>query len=350
MLVKLGNRVSNLGYWTFAIGLAFLVVIKNGIHPIGPKWIEIVSTASQSFPDAINYMSTSPMPILILKLLGPNNLLWWSIHTILIAGWTLLVVKGIRSRYPKSEKFAASLYLLSPAWLILILFIGHYDLFTIVGASFAIFARRMPIRLIGVLAAALANPEQSIVTSLLLILLFIVLKKPDLFRIAVAYLIAGLSVFVIVRFILSGESSIERSQIISGELSGVLKTSFGVWSLLPLTLIGISGIVLLLLASSFLKWREFMGVILVVYAIPYLFAFAILDKTRVGVAIAAAPYFYLCKYLLDQLELEEANVVTLQNELLGLVVVVAVLYPTIYFDIDAELRLPYKEFLNTFLS
>lgn len=350
MLETLGSKLLRYSYWKFCLFLFATVVIKNGIHPIGPKWIEIVNSAASKFPDAANYMSTSPLPILIMKLVGNSNSVWWLFHFTLILIWTFLVVRTISNKYPNQKRIAAALFILSPTFLVIILFIGHYDLFTIAGASIAVFSSKFPIKFVGVTLAAMANPEQGFVTAFLLLAVVLAVNNKEILQLSLIYFGVSTVVFIGIRAILNAEDTVQRSRVISGELSGVIKTSIGVWSLIPLSLVGISGITLLLLSFFVLGTRPTLLIGLAVYVIPSVFALLILDKTRVGVAIAAAPYFLVCKVILEKMNENPESNLKIQSEILGLTAILAVLYPSIYFDIDAELRLPYKELLQIFIN
>lgn len=348
MLVSLGRRVALIPFgWALFIFTA-AIVIKSGVHPIGPLWIQIVRDATNGFPNAVNYMSTSPLPILLYELIGGRNLIWWALHSILISLFVLVALTTIVRRYNKTKHLASILFLSSPIFLVLLYFVGHYDLFTIAGAAIAVFSKRNSIRFLGVLIASLANPDQALVTAVILLMLALVIKEKDLRSLGAIYLGTSVSVFVGVRLIVQNVGGSARSSVILNELEPVIKSSFGVWTLVPLSVVGIVGIFIALNLKQ--TSRRYWLSLCIALGIPSILSLLILDKTRVGVAVSATAVLYLVKGILDRLENEMSENQNSYFENLGLVTILALFYPALYFDIGGELRLPYKELLTVIVG
>lgn len=343
MLSDLGKKVDTITFRSWTLLILLVLLLKSGIHPIGVGWLEIVKKASDSFPAASNYMSTSPLPIIIHKTLGDSSLVWWIFHALLFCLFLLISIWYASKSYPRLKRLSVALIFTSPTFLIVLLFIGHYDFFTIAGAALAIFAVSYRVKAFGVLLACLANPEQALVTSAILLTLFLVVREKQLLKIGILYSISAVTTFVLVRFVIVETNEIQRSSVILSQLELVIKSSASVWALLPFTVFGMTGIFILLNWQA--KMRSKMIGLGITFGIPILLSLLILDKTRVGVAVSAAAMFYLVKQSLEDLDKKYERDKNQYFENLGLVSIFVFLVPSLYVDIGGDLRLPYKELL-----
>jgi hypothetical protein len=348
MLVKIGESLRKKNVWLITGCIAIFVIIKNGIHPIGPGWIEIVKAAYDALPNQTNYMSTSPLPLFLYSFLGGSNIIWWAFHAILFFAWSFIAIKFLFKKFPEFKLLTSLIFFTSPFWMSLLVFVGHYDLFTIGGASLAVFARNKYIRILGIVVAACANPEQGIVASILILMLSIVLGRVDIRKLGFTYLAISLPIYLFIRIAIQPVGDAQRISMITSELPETIRTSFGVWTILPLATIGSISILWFIFGYEALRLRQLIATAVVVFFIPTLFSFLIPDKTRVGIAISAAVLMITWKIFLEHAQSAglKSNV---YFERVGLTVMLLILTPSLYIDRLAEFRLPYKEFINLFM-
>ena len=86
MLIKIGENLAKKNIWLITAAIATFMGIKIGIHPIGTGWIDIVKVAYENLPNQANYMSTSPVPLILYSFLGGSYAIWWGFHLLTIFG------------------------------------------------------------------------------------------------------------------------------------------------------------------------------------------------------------------------------------------------------------------------
>ena len=348
MLVKIGENLSKKNTWLVTAFIAIFMTVKIGIHPIGTGWIDIVKVAYENLPNQANYMSTSPMPLFLYSFLGASHALWWGFHLILFLAWSFFAIIFLFRKYPEYKILIALIFFGSPFWLSLLVFIGHYDLFTIGGASIAVFARNKYVRTLGVVLAACTNPEQAVVTSVLILMLSVTLGRLDIRKLGSLYLAISAPIYLLVRMGIKPVGNTQRISMITGELPESIRTSFGIWTILPLIVAGSMSILWFIFGHELLGRRRLIATACVVFLIPGIFAFFISDKTRVGIAISAAVLMITWKIFLEHAQIHGLKP-HIYYERIGLAVMLLVLTPSLYIDRLAEFRLPYKEFIDLFM-
>jgi len=293
-------------------------------------------------------LSTSPLPVIIAKLVGTNPFFWWMLHAILIVIFTNTAFRIFKKTFPKSAHLAGITILISPTFLIVTFLIGQYDLYTVSGAFLAVFAERKVVRIIGVLMTVLTNPEQAIVASLLLIGLSLFVLERKFFNLAITDVLSSVSVFMAIRLFQSPTPQATRANIIGNEFRGSLESSLGTWNWIFLGIVGASGATLLLASWKILGTKMSLRSMVILFFIPALFSFAISDKSRVGVAISALALFAFMHTLF--IEIQKESYSNLRNELLGLSTILLLIMPGIYVDRFGEIRLPYLELISRLTS
>jgi hypothetical protein len=82
---SISEKLNNLGHLKFTLLVLSLVLIKNGVHPIGKEWLDWLFDASKDFPHYTSYLTYSILPIFIARILGfPIPIIWWGLNSILI--------------------------------------------------------------------------------------------------------------------------------------------------------------------------------------------------------------------------------------------------------------------------
>jgi len=78
MLSKTEMWLRNFSDRTYIVLLLVLMVVRVGPSPIGAPWVGWVYDAARAFPSSANYISYSPLPVLIAKMFGPPKVvIWW---------------------------------------------------------------------------------------------------------------------------------------------------------------------------------------------------------------------------------------------------------------------------------
>ena len=99
---------------TFVGILLVIAILRVGPSPIGKPWVGWVYDAARAFPKTTSYISYSPLPVLIAKVLRePRMIIWWSLFGVLLLVWILVVMDRLKVLFPKNYRivqiiFAAS--------------------------------------------------------------------------------------------------------------------------------------------------------------------------------------------------------------------------------------------------
>ena len=121
---------------SFVLLLLFIALLRVGPSPIGAPWVNSVYEAAKSFPNPINYISYSPLPTLIAKVLRqPPALAWWVIFGFILVLWFIVVMRKIKRIFPDHYRLIQIIFAASQVVLLEITHIGHYDNISVVGAT-----------------------------------------------------------------------------------------------------------------------------------------------------------------------------------------------------------------------
>jgi hypothetical protein len=149
----------------FAIGLAILTVLRCGWNRY--EALDVHLDFAKQFPVPIrSYKATSVVGTALAFLLGIRKKeAWWYLH---IAGTLLLAcVAGMLiarlMKDSKQRRAAAILLMLSPAPIVLLQLVGHYDLFTLFGGILLGLAPSWPYALLSGLLVGFSHGEQGVV-------------------------------------------------------------------------------------------------------------------------------------------------------------------------------------------
>jgi hypothetical protein len=332
----------------FTFLLFSILIFKNGIHPIGTEWIDWVYAAGKEFPDASSYFSYSLLPVLLAKFLQfPPYLVWWIVYGILTAFFYFALAYQIKKLAGSEYKtwlviFCAFPFVLSPIY-----FLGHYDLITIAGGIMAGFTKSKKMLFAGAILAIGANTEQSIMTSLCLILLAIGTKNSWHAKIATIW--SGLSVgsYLLLRIFLGSSDDGNRIYIIVNQLGDVLIDSLGKAHLIAFSVFGVGWTVLVKLIERSEKNLPGVLALFASIIIPVILSVLILDRTRIGVAVGTLPIILMLRNFLESSK--TSNVFKGSGSVKSLAILI-VCVPTVFIDSDGSLRLPYVELFTRILT
>ncbi|CAB4575772.1 unannotated protein [freshwater metagenome] len=347
MISRQVSRLLNASNLNFTLIIMALLLLKNGVHPIGQDWISWIYSAGRSFPQPENYLSYSLFPVLMAKILAyPDFVLWWVLFLLLTAVFYLIVFTSINKAAKSEYKKWVMIFLSFPFMITPLYYLGHYDLLTIGGAVVAGLQNRKIFVFVGAFLAISANPEQAVFTSACVAALALGSRLPWHKYVAKVWLTLSITAFILLRIFLGSAEDGNRAKIIFGQLRDVVLNSAGLLHLIIFSVFSVGWLILGLIYNSNSGPIRNKFVLLAVVVIPVLLSLSILDRTRIGVAVGALPLILLLKQLMDSNSLEKILKLNItQNHLFYALL----LTPTVIIDTDGSLRLPYLELINKFI-
>lgn len=275
---------------TLAVALA---VLRNGIHfDIGS--VDFAAGARE-LPEPLNWFSSSWGPLLVGRLLGIDSSLdAWNTGFLIATLAALVAAAIIVLRRPTPRHRVALIVLAcSPLPTVMLYGIGRYDLFLITGSALVALSQRWWLVVIGALIATSANPEQSIVAAVCLLLVasaprFRAKRRDALIfgGIAVANWVAVTLWFA--HYEVDGSRALLFPVWIAKSVQGFVEA-------FPLSLyswFGALWLVVLFVVGS-LTGRSRWFVIAGLFALPALFTVTTLDGTRVFVCVVTAAALFV---------------------------------------------------------
>ncbi len=342
VLFSVENRITKLSDRKFCFILVLAVFIKNGLHPIGPDWLNSLYIASSRFPEYYSYFSSSMLPIFIVKILNyPPYIVWW-----IASGLFSLVVFAqvfwfLNKTYKDDFKKVTLVFLTLPLFISPFLYIGHYDQFTILAALIVFQVKNNLFIFLAALIASLANPEQALATSLCLLFIFLAVRDKITKIIFLSWLFCSTLVLLLLNNLFGRAEHNRRSNVIIGEVTQVLSSSLGLLNLIIFSLFGVAWILII-----YKFWTNYNTHLLIgAVFIPLLLSVFILDHTRVGVAVGALPLLLLIRFLFSSTPLLKFRL-----RFFYVYFLVYMFIPTIFVDFDNTIRLPYQELVKFLLQ
>jgi hypothetical protein len=357
MLIRTEKWLRNVSDQMYIFLLLAISVIRVGPSPIGEPWVGWVYDAARAFPNSANYISYSPLPVLIAKVLGePKVVIWWGIFGLLLLVWFIAVMQRLKLLFPDHYRLVQLLFAASQVVMLQTTFIGHYDNISVIAASLVFLWNSPTLVYLAAFLAAGANPYMSFATGVCVVMLYLGTRAKRHLEVGLIYLVVSLAVLVGSHLRMTAPAGGTRESIVMGELGSVIKGSLGVWSFIFLSILGPLWFVfswLLAQKDSSLGQlsvvRKFL-VLMGVAGIPMGMSFFILDHTRIGVVVGCLPLFL---YILPELarvfqklgELKEIKFPALTGGIL-----VWILYPAIIVDTAGVFRLPFAKFIELVLG
>ena len=348
MITNLAFNFFKLSNLMFTLVLMLLVILKNGVHPIGTDWISWIYKASENFPEPTSYLSNSVIPIFIAEVLGyPSYLVWWIVFLFFtILFYSFLFIR-LNSLFRTNYKIALLVFMAFPFTITPLYYLGHYDLLTLFGALLAGLTRSKGLVLLGSGLAIGANPEQALITSLCVGIFSIGTRSKWHKFIAVVWSAGSIFTLGALNFFVGKSSSGNRIEVIRDEFTYVSIESIGQSHLLIFSIFSSGWIVIFLTMlrenSKFHNYSIFIGVIL----IPIILTIFILDHTRVGIAVGTLPLLLFLKHYIDSNFLHSLNQRFSPPNFLFYIVLFT---PSLIVDSDGSLRMPYIELFKLLMG
>jgi hypothetical protein len=343
LLTDLGLRLSNLKYSKFLILVLLILLIRNGISPIGEEYVGWLRLAAINYPDPVVYLISSPIPLMLMKLLDyPSTLIWWGVGVCVFVFWIYVSLRYISIYFKNNQKIVTVLFLASTPVAVAMSMIGHIDVYTLFGATIAIFGRFKGHLLLGAIFAAGGNSDQAIAATVCLVFLTLggsKLAKRVLFRWA---LVSSLA-YIALHFLVNIPAKDDPKQVMLAELHIVVVNSVSVWHFLIYAFLGILWIPwFLLVFRKIVTFREKIFTLIGVIVMPFSMSFLILDGTRVGATVGYVTLLISFKDKLSDKLISQEN----SNKILGAITVYLILIPNILVDSSGYLRIPISKFLE----
>lgn len=328
----------NLKNYNFAILITLIVILKNGIHPIGTDWVIWLFEAARKFPDFESYFSSSIIPIIAVKALNfPTFNYWWITHFIFYILMISMLIRHLNRFHSKDFRKILILICTTPLFVSPILYLGHYDIYTIASGVIVFIAKRKHMIIVAALLASLTNPEQSLVTALCLFFIYIGTRQKNHKELFIIWLTTSVIIYALVQILVRKSKEGDRQEIILGQLKNVMLESSGLVNFLIFSLFGVFWFWIFLYAIRFKNFYTITGIVI----IPLILVFVILDHTRVGVAVGAVPLLIIVREMIDKKMLENLNV-----RFFYLYFGIYCFIPQVFVDFDLTIRLPYREFVK----
>jgi len=325
-----------------------LVILKNGLHPIGTDWISWIYKAAENFPEPTSYLSNSLIPMFISRFLGyPSYLVWWIVFLFFTILFYTLLFMRIYRLFRTNYKTALLVFMAFPFTITPLYYLGHYDLLTLFGALLSGLTRSKGLVLLGSVLAIGANPEQALITSLCVALFSIGTQSKWHEFIAVIWFVGSIFTLGALNFFVGKPSSGNRIEVIRDELTYVSINSLGQSHLLIFSVFS-SGWLIIFMAmlrqnSKFHNYSVFVGVIF----IPIILTIFILDHTRVGIAVGTLPLLLFLKHYITS---DFLNSLNQRFPLPNFLFYVVLFTPSLIVDSDGSLRMPYIELFKLLMG
>ena len=340
MFYKLKLQISNPKF--FYATTILILIIRNGLHPIGPEWVNWLRSASQTFPVADSYLSYSWIYIFLMKLAHyPPTIAWWILNSFFALFYLVIFYYLIYKKYKNLTLVALSILTIFPVFFEPLLYIGHYDQLTIFAAMLAAFTNSKWLIFISAILASGSNPEQAFVTSLLIGLLFFATKISKHKIISSIYLTTSLATFLVLKVFTGTPTNGDRLAIDIIQFPLVLMNSLGKLHLIAFSFLGVGTVYLATINYLPISSRSKILIFLSVFFLPVLLSFAILDRSRIAIAVGALPLFLAFEYIFDSIYINELTIKKIK-----FVYIVSLLVPLINIDSDGYLRLPYEKLIE----
>ena len=347
LLKYLNSRILKLNNVRFSLFLFMVTLTKSGLSPIGSEFVGWLRDTSRALPRAITYLVSSPLPLILMRILNyPNDWVWWGLGFALYVSWVWLTTFFLWRRFPGNEKVMSVLFAASVPFSSAAMLLGHIDIYVLIGATLAVLARFRGHIFLGALISIGGNADQAIASSVCLLLLFMAGSHTSK-KLVKTWIPLSVLTYLVIHLVFKIENINDPKLVILGEIKNVTLNSIGVWDLTLYSQMGILWLPWLFFilphykgASS--KFFALLGVVI----LPLGMSFFILDGTKIGTTVG---FLTLLASLLDQYDKlffrEQTNNLLV---VIGFLLIVTV--PTIIVGNGGVLRLPYRKLITHFLK
>jgi hypothetical protein len=339
LLERIGQRIERLSPLLFAALLFVIVAVRSGISPIGSEFVNWLRISARIYPEAESYLISSPLPLGLMKALGyPGDYIWWAFGFAVYLVWVIISVKFILREFTNNKHLALAVFFLSTPVSMSLSMLGHIDIYTLIGATIAVWGRFSFHIFVGALVTVGGNSDQSLASIACLIFLAVA-GSAKARKILPYWILVSLISYGFLHLVIKVPGSHDTKQIILSNLNYVSSHSLSVWSLMAYSLFGI----LWFLVGKAL-FETYSGLKLIsasvgVIALPMSMCFLIADGTRVGTTVG----FLALLILLDESKFRNPLPKAFRLQLLGFLTLFLAMFPSILVDVSGKLRIPLRK-------
>jgi len=345
---KLGNWLANLRLVTFTFLMLGIVILKAGLAPIGSEYVGWLRETARNYPKPTSFLVSSPGPLSLMKLFNyPGDYFWWFLGLLMYGVWILLTVWLLKKRFPDHAKIAVTIFIITSPVTVAASFVGHIDIFTLLGCTLAGVAEFRGHAFIGAVLAVSGNADMAVATALLLGILSVAgISRAR--KIFINWTTVSLIEYGCLHLFVRIPSTENPIEIVTKSVWGIFTKSIGSFSLHTYALYGPIWLVLLFYVFPNLTSRRqqiLCAIALIVF--PLGMSILVLDGTRVGVTAGYICLILLLRHVYDAGAWENSPKIR-REHLLALALVSIVLLPAINVGSFGTLRLPYQKIFDAF--
>lgn len=339
LLKRLGSQIEGTSPFRYGAFLLIAIAIHSGISPIGSIFVQWLRSSAESYPEAQSYLISSPLPLFLMRVMGyPKDEIWWAFGFAVYLSWMLLTSRYICREFSANKHLALLIFFLSTPASLSLSMLGHIDIYTLIGATLAVWGRFRLHILVGALFATGGNSDQSLASIACLVLLALA-GSAKAKKVLPYWIVVSTISYGVLHLVIGVPDSHDTKQIIYNSLSLVVANSLSVWPFMVYSLFGILWLpVMAAIFQKYLKVKRLFALAGVVL-LPMSMTFLIADGTRVGTTVG-----FICLLIVfDESNFRNPLADDFRLKVTGFLAVFLVLVPAILVDVSGELRIPLRK-------
>jgi hypothetical protein len=220
-LRRQGAWIIGLPRWTLVVFIGLLGILRTGFYWYQTDWA-ILRDQISIFPEALTWQATSWGNLAIARLFGFSEPWhWYGMHAVLTLLAFLLPLFLIRSLSQRGFAVFLFLWALAPVWSTLLMWIGFYDVLTVIGGILIALGSRSWMIVLGAVIMSSGNPEQAILACVAYLILTITPQLRDRRRAAIVATIFAAAAYVPVRIWMTSQDALSRDEHLRSVADGI---------------------------------------------------------------------------------------------------------------------------------
>ena len=243
-----------------------MTVTRTGIDLFSLDW-GVTAESIKRFPEGSSYGSFSWGNLLLAKLFGVESpTTWFTIHIFLTIA-CLVIPLALANKLPRASFFPFTIYwLLLPGVGSILMWIGMYDVVSVLGAVVLALSRSWWVAFIGALIWSSGNPEQAVIGALIFLVMSGTNAMSERRTVAAVGLLTTGAALIASRLFISLSDAPSRSGLLRPVGQGLQQLIYN-W---PQSIWGLNGILWFFLLAVFFssRWRDRLLLIVSLVAVP----------------------------------------------------------------------------------
>ena len=329
----------------YLITLFTILALKTGLSPIGRTYVGWLQSEAKAFPEPVNFLHSSLLPVFLMRLLNYPNFFFWIVFSLIVyESWILITIHLITNKFQEKSQLVGAIFICTSQVSCSLTMIGHVDQWSLLGATLIVFWDSKYSILIGTILCLGGNADQAIAISLCLVV-FSFSGSSKAKNICKTFVPISVTGYLLLRFLVHKGPSNSIRELLLANVKPILLNSIGLWHLELFSLMSLSWIPWLYFVWKNLETRKKkISVSLSVVVIPYILIFFVLDGTRVGTTVGmltlALSYTEFGKFQTMD------NIFFLKNRCF--ILWICAIVPTIIVGNGPLLRLPFLKYFQNF--